>query len=205
MTEESSSSRLKIYTIGHSNHSMESFLNLLRDLRIEVIVDIRSTPKSEIVSHFNRQSLQSSISKYGIKYLYLGKELGGRPKNREYYDPSGHVLYDRIAKAPPFTNGIERLIKGIRKFRVVLLCSEENPANCHRRLLVGKVLREHGVIVEHVRGNGRVELEEELSWEEKSKNRDDSQLMLFNNKGTQEWKSIQSVLPRKVPRHSSER
>jgi uncharacterized protein (DUF488 family) len=144
------------------------------------------------------------MRKYGFKYLYLGKELGGRPKNKEYYDASGHVLYDRIAEAPPFTNGVERLLKGIKKFRVALLCSEENPANCHRRLLVGKVLRDHGVIVEHVRGNGRVELEEELSREEKSNNRDDAQLTLFNNKENQKWKSIQSVLPGKAPRHSSE-
>ena len=142
MTQESHDDYLKVYTIGHSNHSLETFLNLLRDLRIDVVVDIRSNPKSEIVSHFNRQSLQNSMRKYGFKYLYLGKELGGRPKNREYYDASGHILYDRIAKARPFTNGIERLLRGIKKFRVALLCSEENPANCHRRLLVGKVLQD---------------------------------------------------------------
>ena len=205
MTQDSSIGDLKIYTIGHSNHSPETFLNLLRDLRIDVVVDIRSKPSSQVVPHFNRKPLENSLKMSGFKYLYFGKELGGKPDSKEFYDANGHVLYNLIAKSPPFIQAIERLLKGIRDYRVVLLCSEENPWNCHRRLLVGKVLRNYDVNLQHIRGNGRVQSEEELLDENGSREKDEAQLGLFETEENKEWKSIQSVLPRKVPKHSSER
>jgi uncharacterized protein (DUF488 family) len=204
MTQESSGSHLKIYTIGHSNHSLETFLNLLRDLRIDVVVDIRSKPNSQVAPHFNRKQLENSLKMSGFKYLYFGKELGGKPNSKEFYDDNGHVLYSLIAKSPPFIQAIERLLKGINEYRVALLCSEENPTDCHRRLLVGKVLQDKGVNIEHIRADGRVQSEEELCNEQRSKNEDNAQLILFANKEIQEWKSIQSVSPRKVLKHSSE-
>ena len=204
MTQESSSGHLKIYTIGHSNHSLETFLNLLRDLRIDVVVDIRSRPSSQVVPHFNRKPLENSLKLSGFKYLYFGKELGGKPDGKEYYDANGHVLYSLIAKSPPFVQAIERLLKGIQEYRVALLCGEENPSNCHRRLLVGRVLQNYNVNLQHIRGNGRVQSEEELLDEDGPREEDETQLGLFVAEENKEWKSIQSVLPKKVPRHSSE-
>ncbi len=204
MTEESSGSHLMIYTIGHSNHSLGTFLNLLWGSRIEVVVDIRSKPSSQVVPHFDRKPLENSLKMNGFKYLYLGKELGGKPDSKDFYDAYGHVLYGLIAKSTPFVQAIERLLKGIHKYRVAVLCGEENPLNCHRRLLVGKVLGNYDVNLRHIRGNGRVQSEEELLVEEESKQKDDTQLGLFKTEENKEWKSIQSVLPRKAPRHSSE-
>jgi len=204
MKQGSPSGHLKIYTIGHSNHPLETFLNLLRESRIDVVVDIRSKPSSQVVPHFNRRALENSLKMNGFKYLYFGKELGGKPTSKEFYDANGHVLYGLIAKSPPFIQAIERLLKGINEYRVALLCSEENPTDCHRRLLVGKVLQDKGVNIEHIRADGRVQSEEELCNEQRSKNEDNAQLILFANKEIQEWKSIQSVLPRKAPRNSSE-
>jgi len=204
MTEGSSGSHLKIYTIGHSNHSLETFLNLLRNLRIDVVVDIRSKPSSQVVPHFNRKTLENSLKMSGFKYLYFGKELGGRPKNKEFYDANGHVLYNLIAQTPLFVRAISRLLTGIKEHRVALLCGEENPSNCHRRLLVGRVLQNYDVNLQHIRGNGRVQLEEDLVDENGPREKDETQIGLFGNEENKEWKSIQSVLPRKVPRHSSE-
>jgi len=177
-------------------------LNLLRDLRIDVVVDIRSRPSSQVVPHFNRKPLENSLKLSGFKYLYFGKELGGKPDGKEYYDANGHVLYSLIAKSPPFVQAIERLLKGIQEYRVALLCGEENPSNCHRRLLVGRVLQNYDVNLQHIRGNGRVQSEEDLLNEGREK--DETQPGLFVAEENKEWKSIQSVLPRKVPRHSSE-
>jgi uncharacterized protein (DUF488 family) len=98
--------------------------------------------------------------------LFLGKELGGRPESSEFYDAEGFVLYSRIAESPLFLEGIERLITGITTYRVALMCGEENPANCHRRLLVGRVLAKRGVSVRHIRGDGTVQDEDELAQEE---------------------------------------
>src|SRR4030042_3735469 len=202
MTEESSGTHLMIYTIGHSNHSLGTFLNLLWVSRIEVVVDIRSKPSSQVVPHFNRKPLENSLKMSGFKYLYFGKELGGKPNSKEYYDANGHVLYGLIAESPLFIQAIDRLLKGIHEYRVALLCGEENPSNCHRRLLVGKVLGNYDVNLQHIRGNGRVQSEQELLDEGREK--DEPKLGLFKTEEIKEWKSTQSVLPRKVPRHSSE-
>jgi uncharacterized protein (DUF488 family) len=179
-------------------------LNLLRASGIEVVVDIRSKPSSQVVPHFDRKPFENSLKMNGFKYLYLGKELGGKPDSKDFYDAYGHVLYNLIAKSTPFVQAIERLLRGIHKYRVAVLCGEENPLNCHRRLLVGKVLGNYDVNLQHIRGNGRVQSEEELLVEEESKQKDDTQLGLFKTEEKKEWKSIQSVLPRKAPRHSSE-
>jgi uncharacterized protein (DUF488 family) len=203
--QESHGDHLKVYTIGHSNHSLETFLNLLRDLKIDVVVDIRSRPSSQVVPHFNRKPLENSLKLSGFKYLYFGKELGGKPDGNEYYDANGHVLYSLIAKSAPFVQAIERLLKGIQGYRVALLCGEENPSNCHRRLLVGRVLQNHNVNLQHIRGNGRVHSEEELLNNDGPREEDKIQLGLFVAEENKEWKSTQSVLPRKVPKHSSKR
>ena len=118
-------------------------------------MDIRSEPYSRKVSHFNKDNLEKEIRKSGLKYLFLGKELGGRPSKSQFYDEKGFVLYSKIADSPDFKSGLERVLKGIERFRVALMCSEENPANCHRRLLVGRVLSSAGVEDFHIRADGK--------------------------------------------------
>ena len=136
-----------------------------------------------------------------MRYLYMGKELGGRPEQAEFYDAEGHALYDRMAASPLFLEGISRLIHGVARHRIALLCSEENPASCHRRLLIGKVLAERGIRSLHIRGDGKIQPEEELVREEHAQE-DNVQPSLFAFEPAPEWKSTQSVLARK-PRHSS--
>jgi uncharacterized protein (DUF488 family) len=137
-----------------------------------------------------------------IEYIYLGKELGGRPEGREFYDEDGRVFYSRVAASSFFQRGLERLDVAIRKHRLALLCSEENPSICHRRLLVARVLRERGIAVDHVRGDGSVQSEEKLV-EEELERTPDEQLNLFEQPRISEWKSIPSVSPRKRQSSSS--
>src|SRR5262245_11231288 len=92
----------QILTIGHSNHTMAVFLELLAKHGIEVVVDVRSAPYSRYVPHFNKPSLEEALGQTPIKYLYLGRELGGRPDGREYYDEDGHALYARVAESRLF-------------------------------------------------------------------------------------------------------
>src|SRR5437870_4228181 len=115
------------FTVGHSNHSLHDFLALLASHAIEVLVDTRSHPYSKYVTHFNREELAAALKQAGVKYLYLGRELGGRPDEEEYFDAEGHVLYYRVAKSRLFLEGIERLEAGSRQYRVALMCSEEDP------------------------------------------------------------------------------
>src|SRR5829696_9023919 len=116
-----------ILTIGHSNYSLEAFIELLRAHRIEVLVDVRSQPYSKYTPHFESRALKESLPAAGIKYLFMGKELGGRPDGDEFYDSEGFVLYSRLAESPLFLEGISRLESGMEQgLRVAIMCSEEN-------------------------------------------------------------------------------
>jgi uncharacterized protein (DUF488 family) len=186
----------RVLTIGHSNHTMEHFLGLLKSHGVEVVVDTRSQPYSKYATQFDHEALKLALQDAGIRYLYLGRELGGRPKGDELYDEEGHVLYDRVAASYLFQEGLMRLERGIREYKVALLCAEENPAACHRRLLVGRVLLDHGIQVEHIRGDGRIQTEDEVAAEVDPRR---DQLSLFQKVEAEPWKSIPSVLRKKRP------
>jgi uncharacterized protein (DUF488 family) len=194
--ENNASAAPRVYTIGHSNHTVEHFLGLLQTHAVQVVVDARSQPYSKYATQFDHEALKGTLQDAGIRYLYLGRELGGRPEEDEFYDDEGHVLYDRVAATCLFQKGLTRLERGIREYKVALLCAEENPAACHRRLLVGRVLFNHGIQVEHIRGDGRIETEEEVAAQTDP---DRDQLSLFGKAEAEPWKSIPSVLRKKRP------
>lgn len=156
-----------IFTIGHSNHPLVKFVELLKQHAIERVVDVRSTPQSRFVPHFNKKRLEAALQESGIEYLHLGHCLGGRPKDRQFYDEHGHVQYDRLALSPEFRECIDLLHTMIPSARIALLCGEENPSRCHRRLLITPVIVARGVQVIHIRGDGRLESEESLVETEK--------------------------------------
>ncbi len=162
MNETESNAVGTIYTIGHSNHPMETFLDLLKTNRIEVLIDTRSSPFSRYSPQFNRDSLKAAVQAEGIKYGFYGRELGGRPDDEGFYDEEGRVLYAEIAQSALFQDGLARLMQGAEKCKVALLCSEENPYVCHRHLLITRILDGLGINVAHVRGDGRLETEREL-------------------------------------------
>jgi uncharacterized protein (DUF488 family) len=193
-------SHRSLFTIGHSNHALSDFLALLQQHRVEVVADVRSHPASRFATHFDRAELRAPLNAAGVDYLYLGTELGGRPDEPEFYDPAGHVLYGRVAESSRFLQGIARLERGIEAYRVAILCSEEDPTHCHRRLLVGRVLHRRGVPTEHIRGDGSVESEELLLQKEELAN---AQLSLFDQPQEAAWRSTRSVLRRNQPSTSS--
>ncbi len=186
-----------LYTIGHSNHDESHFIGLLQRHAIEVLADVRSQPFSKYSPQFNRESLQASLPRSGIQYLFIGDQLGGRPSGDEFYDVAGHVLYHRVAEADFFLQGLERIELGIRSYRVVMMCSEEDPLICHRHRLVARVLRARGVPIEHIRDDGRLETYEQVEPATQ-------QRMLFDELEVDEWRSLRSVLPRAAPETSLE-
>lgn len=151
----------RLLTIGHSNHSAEHFQQLLVQHGVEVLVDVRSWPHSRYVEWADRSRTAEVARMAGARYLFLGSELGGRPDGDEFYDAEGHVLYGRVARSARFRAGLARLRQGAERYRVAIMCSEEDPAACHRRLLVSKVLLGEGWTVDHIRGDGRCETESE--------------------------------------------
>ena len=151
-----------VFTIGHSNRDFSAFLGLLTAQGVEVVADVRSYPASRYAPQFNRKGLEDALKADGIGYVFMGAELGGRPKETEFYDAGGRVLYEKLAEAPRFREGIERLEACLRHSRVAIMCSEENPASCHRRLLVGRALQERGIETLHLRADGSVQADADL-------------------------------------------
>jgi hypothetical protein len=192
---------LTLYTIGHSNHPFERFAELLAQYEIALLVDVRSQPYSRYATHFNRPELEYLIERRGIPYLYMGGELGGRPDGDIYYDRESHVLYDKVAEASFFLKGIERLIDECSIRRVAIMCSEEDPENCHRRLLIGRVLVDRNVELLHIRGDGRLVGDTNCRREAPAPTLWDG--LFAGNGESQEWKSIQPVLRRKPQESSS--
>jgi len=187
----------QIFSIGHSNHEMTVFVALLKQHRIDSIFDVRSHPYSKYSSHFNMRSLRSALENERIKYAYLGAELGGQPEEKSFYDRDGHVLYDRIAQSEAFRNALDRVVREMQNSRSALLCSEEDPSECHRHLLIGRVLRERGINLNHIRADGALQTEQELFDLQKSRKQDLRQLDLFpQTREPSQWKSIRSVLPK---------
>jgi len=191
-----------VYTIGHSSHSLEIFAALLAGHNIEVVVDTRSSPFSKFAPQFDRPALQRDLASAGVKYLFLGAELGGRPRGDDFYDDSGRVLYGKRTADAFFQEGMARLERGMAQYRVALMCGEEDPAHCHRRLLVGRVLVERGHELLHIRADGRLDSEADIARESK-KDLVTTQPALFAELDEDQWKSTASVLPKKAPANSS--
>jgi uncharacterized protein (DUF488 family) len=141
-----------LYTIGHSNIEIEKFILLLKSVNIEVLTDVRSTPYSRYAAQFNKESLKAYLEAEGIKYLYLGDMLGGRPKDSDCYI-NGAPDYDCIRIKEHYKKGIERLIKGIEIYKIAIMCSEEDPMQCHRRNLIGLDIHRNAIEVVHIRAN----------------------------------------------------
>lgn len=151
-----------IFTIGHSDHSIEDFVALLADNDVNMVCDVRSAPRSRWVPHFNPENLEPTLERARIDYAYMGRELGGRPNDRSAYNADGRVSYERAAMADDFSDAIASLIRQADERRIALLCMERDPLECHRALLVARALAEQGVDVRHILPDGGVEEHEGL-------------------------------------------
>ena len=146
-----------VFTIGHSNMDLESLLGLLDRHRIHKVVDVRSQPFSRRLPHFNQNTLSDALQRAGMRYTHLGKELGGRPTADRLYDKEGRADYTRMAQEPSFIRAIKAIEKVSPNRRFALLCTEYEPTNCHRTLLVAHALHQQGVPITHILRDGKTE------------------------------------------------
>lgn len=181
-----------VWTLGHSNHDIGSFLGLVQGNRISHLVDVRSYPYSRFAPHFNREPLQATMAETGVEYVFLGLKLGGRPQRDEHLDEEGHALYGRMAEEPAFKDAIEQVLRGASSHRVALMCSCGQPGTCHRRLLIGKVLCDRGAELRHILPDGTLQDESTVTLIS-----DNDQVRLFGNDEQPPWRSAQSVSHRR--------
>ena len=164
-----------IYTVGHSNHEVEQFIKLLQSYSIDIVVDVRSAPYSQYCPQFNKNTIEQVLSNNGMKYLFLGKELGAR-HNR--------VEYDKLKKTDLFRQGIERLKDGAGKCIVTLMCSEKDPINCHRTILISRVLKGEGIEVRHILDENKTVSQNEI--EEQLQKKFKLEPLLFDSAGAEQ-------------------
>jgi uncharacterized protein (DUF488 family) len=151
----------QILTVGHSTLSVDAFLNLLRANGVTAVADVRSAPYSRFNPVFNREGLKEKLREQGIEYVFLGKELGGRPEDPSCYE-DGRADYSRMAQTDEFNEGIRRVSDGSHKYRIALMCSEGDPLNCHRTLLLARVLSARGFDIRHIERDGVSSSQQEL-------------------------------------------
>lgn len=144
-----------IYSIGHGNRSWPDFLDILVSKNCKFLIDVRSFPVSKFNPSFNKDQLDEQCRISGVKYVFMGDALGGRPADRSLYDKEGHADYQLIEKSPQYTAGISRLEKAASiAENTFIMCSELNPCDCHRSKLIGKSLEELGISIRHIDKNG---------------------------------------------------
>lgn len=145
-----------VMTVGHSNHPIEAFLDLLARNRVTALADVRSMPYSRHQPQFNKDALARSLREHGIRYVFLGRELGARSEDPTCY-VNGRVQYRRLAQTEVFKSGIDRVLGGKDEHRIALMCAERDPLECHRTLLVAHELVSRGIAVEHILADGSTE------------------------------------------------
>jgi uncharacterized protein (DUF488 family) len=145
-----------VFTIGHSTHSLERFIALLKQHGIGALGDIRSRPYSRMNPQFNRENLKKSLQENGIAYIFLGQELGAQSNDASCY-LGGKLQYDRLAQTDLFRQGLERVRVGMQGYRLALMCAEKEPLECHRTILVARGLEALQIKVEHILEDGGLE------------------------------------------------
>jgi uncharacterized protein (DUF488 family) len=153
----------EIYTIGHSTHEIDYFMELIESYRINCIVDVRSIAASSLNPQFNNEFLYNWLRKHGIVYMHFAEEFGARHTDYILLDDEGKVDFDKVHKTANFKNGIERLKKGVKKgFKITLMCSESNPLDCHRFSMISTVLEKCGFEVKHILKDKTLKTTQEL-------------------------------------------
>ena len=145
--------RHRLYSIGHSNHTQEEFLELLTKHDVNCIVDVRSVPASKFTPQFNSEPLKCFLKRHNIPYLYFGDEFGAR--RTDCLDENDQVNFEKAIDTPNFMRGVNRLMKGLEGgFHISLMCSEANPLECHRFSLISRYFYDKGMDVQHILKDG---------------------------------------------------
>jgi len=151
----------ELYTIGHSNHQIENFFDLLKRYAISAVCDVRSQPYSRHNPQFNRETIQQRLKEQNISYVFLGAELGARSSDTSC-SGSGKVQFNCLSQTGKFQDGIKRVKTGMDSYRVALMCAEKDPLMCHRTMLICRSMRSEGIFIKHIMADGSIETNAEM-------------------------------------------
>lgn len=154
---------MEIYAIGHSNYTLERFMNIIKGYNINCIADIRTVPYSKYNIQYNKEAFQAKLKLYDISYVYLGDELGVKRKDKKSYNNEGYADFDKVIKEPLFKVGIERLKIGIEKgFKIAIMGAVQDPIRCPRAILIGRELVNEGIDVKYIMHEGTIKHQDDI-------------------------------------------
>ena len=152
-----------VFTIGYGARDIEAFIAALQANQIEFLLDVRSRPYSRYKPEFSRDALEAHVRRAGIRYVFMGDSLGGRPADPTCYDADGKVNYAAVEERAFYQGGLDRVASAhAQGRRVALMCSEGKPENCHRSKLIGKSLAKRAIPVSHIDENNQLVAQEDV-------------------------------------------
>jgi uncharacterized protein (DUF488 family) len=153
----------EIFTVGHSNHTIDYFYELLESQQINCLVDVRSMPASKYSPQFNQEPLKNFLKSKGVVYMHFKDEFGARHEEEEVLDENGQVDFELFRKTFNFQQGVERVDIGASKgYRIALMCSEGDPLECHRFSMIAFYLDEIGFDVKHIMKDKQLKTHKQL-------------------------------------------
>lgn len=154
----------KIFTVGHSQHKVDYFIEMLETYNVNYLIDVRSMPFSQYATNYNKDILNDSLISHNINYVFMGEYFGARPNNYNLYSKKGYLDFDMMKRSKMFLTGVDNVLKGIEQGnRIALMCTEKDPIECHRTILVGNAFYERGIEVEHILANNTLQNHNELN------------------------------------------
>ncbi|MGL4569818.1 MAG: DUF488 family protein [Clostridium sp.] len=157
---------MEIYTIGHSNYSLDRLMNMLKHFNINCVVDARKTPYSKYNVQFDKERLMESLKKAGFIYIYMGNELAAKRNDKSTYNEEGYSDFEKVIKEECYINAINRLKDGGNKgFKIAVLGAVQDPIRCQRGILIGRTLQMEGVEVKHILDDYSIQSQEQLEEE----------------------------------------
>ena len=156
---------MKIYTIGHSTLKLDALIDVLKERGISWVADVRSAPYSRRFQQFNRRPFAAALNAAGIRYLFLGDKIGGKPPEAASGDAWSQgklnpMLVSGLSEMPRWREGMSTLASAITTLHRegktgCILCSEGDASNCHRSLIAFELEQTTpGLVVHHIKPGG---------------------------------------------------
>lgn len=154
----------ELFTIGHSQYHTNYFISLLNKYGIDYVLDVRSTPYSNYAQQYNKENICNELSATNIIYSFMGKYFGARPQNIELYTKEGFLDFESVRETQEFNKGIQNVILGLSQgYKIALMCTEKDPMDCHRAILVARAFEPYGIYAKHILPDGRILTQQQLN------------------------------------------